>query len=1097
MNTQSDRRYWPIIRSILALGLLCVFGVSPYIVTNGQEVPAAERSPEERLLLASAEGDSRAPIPLKELKIHGALAALDDSWPDVQSRAFAELDTLNALSLIAPEYVLQLAELLKHPRDEVRVSALKVLAKIGEPAAEFLPQIGALLVHKEPDVRAPAVAAIGQLGKGREDVYLSPLVLLLDDYDRSVRMAAVRALAKLDPEGQSYLPLIETRLKSPTAEIRAEGVLMLEELGEIAEAYVPNIVKLLDDSDPNVRRNAVTVLGRLGIPDAQAIAQIATRLDDRQWRVRVAAAQSLCRMSPASLEYIPRILALLDDDDENVRAAVIAALGTLRRELLPYIDDILKHTSDPSPDVRAAVLDVFSMLGNDTDRYLDVVTAHMQDESWEVRAAAVRALGNMESVGTAALPLVEPLLQDPDWYVRSYAIKALGSRIRPEEFDSDIILAILHDPEGSVRASAVWVLGNWERRAIAYLPQFLELLHDPHAGVQQATLRAIRNLGHVPMDAFLALLDMIDSDPTRTPELRFLAHSLGAGEKTAEVLLQWAGNPAIAVDLMTLSLPRAREALDAFARAESESVGSNASVGALRRLADLSGQIIIQMKPFWDDEDIPVLASHVASLRANGSPVYRSAWQILWELKIRWFVNQPLVQGLAIGMLHPIVWLGLWLLFPHVRTVRVVFFWNPYVRWGLGLGYIHFVLIKLPFLRKRLFLPYRQTLLSDADLSHFDDVMYEKDVRVLDEHGRQSIAIHTAIPVLQGKILLEGESGLGKTTFVRYLLKYCLRPVAYLPAEKCTEGLAAAFLPKMRGECYDEGFLRALICEGAVDLCIDGLDAISMKNRANLSHVLMYSCRGNILITTRPIEWTSRQAYQTYVIQPLQPEHLERFLRKCYRLMLPEALPMSRAEYVLACGNYLQQMFPDTVTGQELTVQQQALTNPLNLTLVAFVCAFGKTPDLARLMEQCYQIMATTYQRENDDVPFPLQQFSERVYRMRLNDEGILPSQRFEKEIEWMATYAMILKRSSCDLYGNATTEWYFRNEMIADFFIFQAFQEENSQRIERHLGDSRFHGVYALLERSAQAQHDTRSLDNTSLEHLIQTPAPPLPNML
>jgi hypothetical protein len=472
------------------------------------------------------------------------------------------------------------------------------------------------------------------------------------------------------------------------------------------------------------------------------------------------------------------------------------------------------------------------------------------------------------------------------------------------------------------------------------------------------------------------------------------------------------------------------------------------------------------------------LESHAAYLQSIDSTSFQNVQQVVWGLKIQWLLNSPLVWGAALSMLHPLAWLGLCLLYPHYRWVRIIFFWNPYTRWGLGLGYVHFALIKIPFLRNRFFGPYWRALLTDANLTAFDDIMYMKDVTVWDEQEQYALSIHDAIPAIPGQILLEGASGLGKSMFVRYLLKYCTKPVVYLPAEKCTEGVVEAILPKLQGECRDARFLRALVCEGALDLCIDGLDAISTRNQVKVTHFLTKSCRGNVLVATQSTERMAWETYAIYCMRPLRQDQIEGFLRLCYRL-LPEDVPMSRAEYVLVCDAYLQQVLDTTMSEEETTLRDQVLTNPMNLTLVALLCAYRKSPDMKHLAEQCYQLIVMAYQRQHEEQSFPLTQFSERIYRMRLNDEGIIPYQRFEKEIDCMVKYALILSRTSFDIYGTPVTEWYFRHETIADFFILQAFLEGNSHRIDRHLGDSRFKGVYALLD--AAGIVDTEELQTLS----------------
>lgn len=1040
--------------AFLGLGVVCLLLVFPRPHAESQDMPAVAPS-------SADEEQSAERRTGKIARIHGALAALADPAPEVQSLAFSELRALHALDRMSSEHLDLLAGLLRHPQPDLQISALSVLRDLGTPAAEaVVPQIAALLTTDDPAVRAAAVRALGKLAHEWKDEYVPQLVTLLEDSDSSVRLAVVQAVNALDPEGQTTLPFIQQRLKSSDAAHRSEALLMLEASGELAEAAIPDIVQGVKDPEAGVRRTALGVLGRLGVPDARAIFEVAACLTDQRAAVRIAAARSVCRLMPFSSHELSGVLALLDDAEADVRIGALNALASLSPdELTPYRAAIVAQDADPDPNVRAAVIDVIGRLGEAANPAQDdFLRERLQDDSWEVRAAAARALGHLGLPENDLHRLLEPLLHDADWYVRSSALKALGAHISPESFKSSLLRTALRDDDGSVRAAALWVLGNWEEQAAPYFANLLDALPDPHLGVQQAAQRAIRNLGRVTLPQFLEFLDqeVVRREGEAPPEIRFLLHVVGAGEQTAEALIRWLAQPVGPDTWDTLTLPQARAVLRAFEHA----VTSGAKVPAtFERIAGLSSRILLHMQPAWSSRDLALLSSQARHVRAY-SAYGDSVRQVLWRVRWRWVLSQPLVPGATVAMIHPLLWLILWILAPSVRNIRVYCFWNPYVRWGLGLGYVHVLVLKIPAIRNRLLRPYRKSLLIDADMAHFDEVVYEKDVSVFDVQTRQYAPIHEAIQALRGKIVVEGEAGLGKTTFVRYLLKQCRRPVAYLPAAKCTDGVAAAVLMKLQGECHDEAFVRALLCEGAVDLCVDGLDTVSAKNRARLYHFLLRTCRGNVLLTTRPTSTMAHRGCSTYILQPLPRERIEDFLRAWYR-MLPPEVPTSRAEYVIACGNYVQRVCAGRPNDSDLA----ALTNPLKLTLIALVCAHGATPDVGGLMKQCFEIIEADYRRQNDDQPFPLRQFSERVYRMRLNDEGNMPKQRFESAIETMVRYGMIVKRRTYDLYGTLTEEYVFRHEMIADFFLLHAFLEKNSHRIERHVGDSCFDGVYALLQ--------------------------------
>ena len=70
----------------------------------------------------------------------------------------------------------------------------------------------------------------------------------------------------------------------------------------------------------------------------------------------------------------------------------------------------------------------------------------------------------------------------------------------------------------------------------------------------------------------------------------------------------------------------------------------------------------------------------------------------------------------------------------------------------------------------------------------------------------------------------------------------------------------------------------------------------------------------------------------------------------------------------------------------------------MDLDIVAQMLAYGRDPNLFNLQQQQYEIMAEDYERVHIGRKFPLTEFSERVYQMRLNDETKLPKGEFIEE---------------------------------------------------------------------------------------------------
>ena len=146
------------------------------------------------------------------------------------------------------------------------------------------------------------------------------------------------------------------------------------------------------------------------------------------------------------------------------------------------------------------------------------------------------------------------------------------------------------------------------------------------------------------------------------------------------------------------------------------------------------------------------------------------------------------------------------------------------------------------------------------------------------------------------QVVLEGESGLGKTMCFRYLANRSNKPFAFLHATRCSQGVIPALQEKLHGFTQDEKFLASIIHEGGLDLCIDGLNEVSPDTRAKITQFVEQHFEGIILLGTQPLEWQPPATAKIYRLLPLNREQIEAFL-----LSRPE----QPENYVQTCADYL------------------------------------------------------------------------------------------------------------------------------------------------------------------------------------------------
>ncbi|MGB3419194.1 MAG: HEAT repeat domain-containing protein [Dolichospermum sp.] len=721
--------------------------------------------------------------------------------------------------------------------------------------------------------------------------------------------------------------------------------------------------------------------------------------------------------------------------DSDVRGSAAYALGNLGEAAKPYVKDIADIFKDKSvdSDVRGSAAYALGNLGEAAKPYVKDIADILKDKSvdYDVRQGAAYALGNL---GEAAKPYV----------------KDIADILKDKSVDK------------YVRGSAAKALGNLGEVAKPYVKDILDILKDKSVDkyVRYGAAYALGKIEKLRLNQVVVILDSVYYEgQSEIAKWRFLTYFLGGGTDDVKTLLTWVGKPKAIPENLTHA--KGVKTLEVFNKAWEASTG----LDELRK--DLASKIALVAKEVskvsWQPQDIVLLQTHYNNLKKAGFNEADSLQSVIVNLQSgQWFFNARITI-----ISHAAFWLALIFAYPKFPQIQAIFFWNPWVRRILGVGYVGFLLTWCPLFRRKLFEPFQPSLLADVGLDKFNDQSYFPESRVKIPGAEEIVPVTAALPSIKGQIVLEGDSGLGKSMFLRHLVKNSQRILVYLPAQKCHKGVIEAIQDKLHGQAQDAGFLKNLIYSGAIDICIDGLNEVTAETRAKIVQFVESYFRGNIIMTTQPLEWTPPSTAKIYKLQPLEPQQIQEFLLS-RQPRLPKNAQVQGVDYDQACTNYLTEVLKPQQAKEELDAAQRILSNPMDLTVVALMLSQGKYPNLFRLQEQQYNSMATEYLQEWKQ-EFPLKKFSAAVYEMRVEDKQALPADEFDQVIKSLSDekYKMVVSRQWQDEKGEAKKEWYFRHDKIMDFFLVQNFIGENDAAerllIDR-MGDPRFRGVYFLL---------------------------------
>ncbi|MBE9004092.1 HEAT repeat domain-containing protein [Fortiea sp. LEGE XX443] len=930
---------------------------------------------------------------------------------------------------------------------------------------------------------------------------INGILAALDDGHDKVKAYALQQLVKYDLQNlksvnqkpEDIAKKAAQILKDEKVDSRVRGVAAayaLGNLGKAAKPYIKDIADILKDQsvDSNVRIGAAVALGNMGDAAQPYVKDIADILKDKSVdsNVRGGAAYALGNMGDAAKPYIKDILDILKDRSVEyyVRDLVAEALGNPGDAAKPYVKDIAKDITDILKDqsveyhVRGSAAVTLGNLGDAAKPYVKDILDFLKDQSVDsnVRRSAAVALGNL---GDAAKPYVKDILDFLKNQTSRFnsGIYGDGSRIRFGKAEAlanlgmreagklyvKAIVDILKDKniDQAIRSGAVVALGNMKDAAKPYVKDILDFFKDEtiDKNFRKDAAEALGKIEQLKLNIIVVILDSVYyAGQSEFLQWRFLSYFLGGGTEEVKTLMTWLGFPETKTIPTSLTHEQGVKTLQIFAQAWEPSKDFT------RLQQDLAKQIaVVARKVSWQPQDILLLETHYRNLKKAGFNEADSLQSVIVNLKgWQWFFNARITI-----LTHAAFWLALIFAYPKFPQVQAIFFWNPWVRRILGVGYVGFLLTWVPYFRRKLFEPFKPSLLADARLDNFHDQSYFPESRVKVPVSEKILPVTAALPKIHGQVILQGDSGLGKSMFLRHLLTNSRRIVVYLPAQKCDKGVIEAIQDKLHGQAQDAGFLKNLIYSGAIDICIDGLNEVTAETRAKICQFVESYFRGNIIMTTQPLEWTPPSTAKTYYLQPLEQTQIQEFLLS-RQPRLPKDATVQGKDYEQACINYLKEVLTTQQPEEELNAARRILSNPMDLTVVALMLSQGKHPNLFRLQEQQYNLMAAEYFKEWNQ-EFPLKKFSAAVYEMRMQDKQALPADEFYQVVKSLEDekYKMVVSRQWQDEKGEPKKEWYFRHDKIMDFFLVQNFLGENDEAeglLVDRMGDPRFRGVYFLL---------------------------------
>ncbi|WP_319523430.1 HEAT repeat domain-containing protein [uncultured Desulfosarcina sp.] len=1036
-----------------------------------------------------------------EWQILGIKAAINDKRDDVKLEALDILSSGKCLNNIENGKVNDLAiSMLNLGDDKQTQLIIKLIGNLGSNGSRYKEKLIPFLHDDNESIRKDACEALGKIGNLSKSEY-DEIVNLLKDKEVIVRKSVIKAL-KQNPElsNENILKIVEN-LDDENYRIIISSLECLSIFKDKAKVVLPKLFLLMNHQKHQVRKSSIGLIGDIGISSPEILNLLKEKARIEKSAVRGEAIRSIFKLSDDSNETIYYLLNSLKKCDKNTCLAIYESLSESKNLKKEHYDLILKIYNNQCcmGKIAASFLlleqgelpekIVFDIIKSYEKVFLKTPRYTMESQGSitlfskipENLANYIDNTANSEVYLSYFFDMLPPkdnletlflkaIFREIKYIPKDYIKKIISyyeaEIIKPSTFydiidNKDIkydeILEkfgeiLTNNNENLEKSYLIKLLCRQGASAKKYLPSMLDYIKKNK--YDKNLLLSISMVDNIDFSSILYIINLIYEHPSDSGFLRFVSHLFGSARKDIETLLIWTGDPK-------LNKPDDINGFDPIVTLEILSnflMVLNNSDELYSDLCLSITNIIIMNKKNWKSNDVKFLDQIRGNIKNPN--LNQNIKNIIDEIK-----PTPLSKFLyyccSIIICHFIFWMSLILIYPKSYRIQAFFFWNTKVRKYFGLVYVELLILYIPFLRKRIFKPFTRSLISDARQYDFDEKNYFKDSTIIDKNSNVKGAITKIIQDIKGHVILIGDSGTGKTTFLRYQINNNSNLRAFLLAIDCKEGIVEGICNKLQGFLSDKKFIKSLIYSGFITIYIDGLNDVDKSTRKLITRFLNTYTKCNVIITMQKIDWEPTCDSKVYEFERITFDQTKNFIYSRYDLFIDDVI--SREEYIENATKFITSLEALYKNSDSFEQVECSILNLMDLSTACMLLRQGIQPNLLNLQDQQFKIIQKEYRKRHANTPFPIKTISNFLYGLKKNGMNYFETNEFTEEFSFLNKYKMVLKRYREMGDDKSKIVWYFRHEKISDYLISYSFITDRERQIE-NLNSPIFYGVFNML---------------------------------